>query len=267
MLIDFHTHAFPDKLAHGAIDGLAKASGYVPETDGTIAGLLAKMDAWGVDLSVVANIAVTPRSEQKVNDFAIATNDMHRIAALGSVHPASAHAISEIHRLKEAGIRGIKLHPEYQEFDIDDKAAYPIYETCEQLGLFILFHAGWDVAYPESRRAYPDRAIRVIRDFPHLKLILAHFGANHAADEVFSTLVGTHAYFDISLVYELLTPETVETIIRAHGADKILFGTDCPWGNPAKVQAILAATTLTDVQKEQICWKNAASLLGISAES
>ena len=263
MRIDFHTHAFPDKLAPSAIDGLAKASGYRPETDGTVRGLIAKMDEWGVDLAVVANIAVTPRSEQKVNDFAIETNDMHRIAAFGSVHPASEHAIAELHRLKAAGIRGIKLHPEYQGFDIDDKAAYPIYEACNNLGLVVLFHAGWDVAYVSSRRAYPDKAISVIRDFPDLKIVLGHFGANRAIEETKALLVGTHAYFDLSLTNEYLTPDEVAAVIRAHGTDKILFGTDCPWGNPTVMEAFLTEMPLSDVEKEQIRYRNAAALLGL----
>jgi len=263
MLIDFHTHAFPDKLAPGAIDGLAKSSGYIPETDGTISGLIAKMDAWGVDMSVVANIAVTPRSEKKVNDFAIETNDLKRIAAFGSVHPASEQAISELHRLKEAGIKGIKLHPEYQNFDIDDKAAYPIYQTCQELGLIILFHAGWDVAYVDSRRAYPDKSLAVLRDFPELKIVLGHFGANRAIRETEALLCGSHAFFDISLTNEYLTPKEVADVIKKHGPKKILFGTDCPWGNAAKMAAFLAQMPLTDAEKEQIRWKNAAGLLGL----
>ena len=264
MRIDFHTHVFPPKLAVGAIDKLAKESGYIPETNGTIEGLLAKMDIWGVDTAVTANIAVTPHSEKKVNDFAIATNDLQRIVAFGSVHPASEQAICELHRLKEAGIKGIKLHPEYQQFDIDDPIAYPIYETCQSLGLVTLFHAGFDVAYPDSRRAYPDRAANIIRDFPDLKIVLAHFGANHGAGEVRETLVGKNVYFDISLLYEQgLTPVEAETMIRTHGADKILMATDCPWGSIPKVEAFLAETDLTQDELFQIRYGNAKRLLGI----
>lgn len=264
MRIDFHTHVFPPKLAAGAIDHLAKASGYLPETDGTIEGLLAKMDAWGVDTAVTANIAVTPRSEKKVNDFAIATNDLKRIVAFGSVHPASENAISELYRLKAAGIRGIKLHPEYQEFDIDDPTAYPIYETCQSLGLVILFHAGFDVAYPNSRKSYPDRAANVIREFPALNIVLAHFGANRGTEEVHKTLIGQHVYFDCSLIYEQgLTPAEAENMIRAHGVDKILLATDCPWGSIPKAEAFLSEMNLTQSELTQIRYGNAKRLLDI----
>ncbi len=261
MLIDFHTHAFPDNLANGAISGLAKTSGYIPSTDGTIKNTIEKFDQWGVDIGVVQNIAVSPKSEKKVNDFAISSNDLRRIVAFGSVHPNSPDGVNELHRLKENGIKGIKLHPEYQGFNIDDDVAYHIYSTCSKLGLIVLFHAGWDVAYPDSRRAYPERSARVLDKFPDMKVVLAHFGANRAADETVKYLVGSNAYFDISLVQDFLTPDECADICKRHGTDKILFGTDCPWGDALKTNDFLEKMPLTDDEKEQIRYKNALKLL------
>ncbi len=262
MLIDFHTHAFPDRLAEGAISGLAKASGYIPETNGTISGTIEVFDKWGVDMGVVQNIAVSPKSERKVNDFAIESNG-GRIVAFGSVHPLSENAVSELHRLCENGIKGIKLHPEYQGFNIDDEVAYPIYKTASELGLIVMFHAGWDVAYPESRRAYPERSARVLEKFPDMKVVLAHFGANRAKDETNIFLVGKNVYFDISLVQDFLTPAECADICLRHGIDKILFGTDCPWGNAVKTEEFLRKMPLSNEDKDKIRYKNALRLLGI----
>ena len=155
MLIDFHTHAFPDKLAPRAIASLAHASGGLsPQTDGTVSALKAKMARDGVDISVVQSIATNPRQMTKVNDFAIEINVDPAIVAFGSVHPDAPDALEELERLKAAGLKGVKFHPEYQHFYANDEKMKPIYRKISELGLIALFHAGrlwlltgavWDV--------------------------------------------------------------------------------------------------------------------------
>lgn len=149
MLIDFHTHAFPEKIAARAIETLSNASGgIVPQTNGTLDSLKEEMAKDGVDIAVVQSIATNPRQQQKVNDFAIQINQDDAIVAFGSVHPDAPDVLAELERIHAAGLKGVKFHPEYQNFYADDEKMKAIYRKISQLGLITLFHAGHDYGFP-----------------------------------------------------------------------------------------------------------------------
>ena len=142
MLIDFHTHAFPDGLAQRAVDKLSAVSGgLAPQTDGTLESLKARMDEDGVDISVVLSIATNPKQMHNVNDFAARIDQDPRIVAFGSVHPEAPDALEELERIADMGLKGVKLHPEYQNFYVDEERMKPIYRKISELGLVTLFHA------------------------------------------------------------------------------------------------------------------------------
>ena len=147
MLIDFHTHAFPDRLAERALASLTADIAAPPLTDGTVSGLLSAMDEWGVDRAVICNIAARPSQTENVNAFAVETARAHpdRLSPLGSVHPYSPDPESVLQRIRDAGLRGIKIHPDYMGVTVDDPAFDRIFDLCADLGLFILTHAGFDV--------------------------------------------------------------------------------------------------------------------------
>ena len=127
MLIDFHTHCFPDAIAAGAVDKLAFASGgLTPYTDGTVAGLKDRMQRDGVDRSVVLHIATNERQQKKVNDFAASINGGN-IVSFGAVFPTAPDALEELERIQSLGMKGVKLHPDYQGFSVDDEKMKPIY--------------------------------------------------------------------------------------------------------------------------------------------
>ena len=156
MLIDFHTHAFPEKIAFRAVEKLARdAGGLAPQTDGTVASLKTQMLVDGVDISVVQSIATNPHQQAKVNDFAIGINRDPAIVAFGSVHPDAPDALEELERIAAAGLKGVKLHPEYQGFYADDPRMKPIYRKISRLGLVTLFHAGQDYGFPPPYHAMP----------------------------------------------------------------------------------------------------------------
>ncbi|MCK4796224.1 MAG: amidohydrolase family protein, partial [Spirochaetes bacterium] len=176
-IIDVHTHAFPDFLAEKAIFSLAENSKeYKPFTDGTINGLLESMKKSGIEKSFIANIATKPEQVIPILDWSKKIHS-NKIIPLGSFHPQSDNWQQEIDAIRNAGLPGIKLHPMYQNFTIDDKSMFPIYEYISQKKLFILMHAGYDVAFPKDRRALPFRIKNIIKDFPKLILIAAHLGA------------------------------------------------------------------------------------------
>ena len=142
MLIDFHTHAFPDALAPRAIGTLAERAHMTPETDGTVSALLTRMDEWHVDRAVVLNIATNAHQQTKVNRFAIDTLHAHgaRLTPLGSIFPIDSAddmgRLAEMEMLANAGIPGLKLHPDYMEHFIDDPAYTPILDRAAEMGMF-----------------------------------------------------------------------------------------------------------------------------------
>lgn len=263
MLIDFHTHAFPDKIAEGTLEFLSgKAGGLQPVADGTIRGSRAKMREWEVDKSVLLSIATNARQQTNVNNFAIAQNG-GGIIAFGSAHPDSPEAVSEIERVAAAGLLGIKFHPEYQGFAIDDRRAYPLYERCCELGLVMVFHAGRDIGFPDSLAAPPAAVARVLADFPHAKMVMAHMGGWALWDEVYDTVAGRGGFLDTSFTAGYLPAELAERIISRHGAENILFGSDSPWASAAETARYIDSLRLTDGDKEKIFSANALRLLGM----
>ena len=183
MLIDFHAHAFLDKLAAGAVSSLAAKAGFTPFTDGTVSGTEALMKSQAVDRFVVLNIAVSPRTERHVNDFALSLLGKENIIPFGSVHPDSENALSELERLKKAGVRGIKFHNEYQNFFVDDEKAFPIYERCAKLGFIMLFHGGADRGFSPPVKTKPKCMRRVALRFPEAKIVVAHLGGQDMQEE------------------------------------------------------------------------------------
>lgn len=265
MIIDFHTHAFPDKIAARAVDSLKVKINREPETDGTVMGLTDNMKNSGITLSVICNIATNPRQTENVNTFAINTNEQYKnIISLGSVHPDSEKVESELLRIKSAGIPGIKIHPDYMEHDIDEEVFYETFELCSKLGLFVITHAGFDVCSPDHIHATPDMILRVIKRHPELKLVCAHFGANCMWDEVREKLCGENLWIDTSLAYvEKYDKDLLCDILLSHDPDRILYGSDCPWCPPGENVKFIESFGLSDSLNEKIFETNAKYLLKI----
>ncbi len=265
MIIDFHTHAFPDRLARRAVDSLKVHIDREPITDGTLADLTAKMKRWGIDLSVICNIATNARQTDNVNSFAVeSAAEYDSIVPLGSIHPLCDDLEGRLIKLKSAGRPGIKIHPDYMGFDLDDAHFDPIFELCSSLGLFVITHAGLDVCSPEHIHATPDMILRVMRRHPKLKLVCAHFGANCMWDEVLEKLCGQPLWIDTSLAYvEAHDRAVLRSILLSHDPERILFASDCPWCPPDENVRFLESFGLSDTLYEKIFEKNARALLGL----
>ncbi|MDR0530812.1 MAG: amidohydrolase family protein [Oscillospiraceae bacterium] len=233
MVIDFHTHCFSEKIAARAIPTLEQRSGMRAFFDGTPAGLLALMDRHGIDAAVVANIATNPRQQRAVNEFAVSLLAHPRLIPFGSVHPGAPDAAQELRRLKEAGLKGVKLHPDYQEFYVDDPRVFPLYRTLAELGLVTLFHAGVDIGLPSPVHCTPERLARALPEFGGAPVVAAHFGGYLQWREVLEHLCGRDIYFDTSYCARKLPPAWARELLAAHPKERILFGTDLPWADPA----------------------------------
>lgn len=268
MLIDFHTHAFPDSIASKTVAVLKKAmadhSGLdiEPYTDGTVGGLEISAVKYGVDINVVLPIATKESQTEKINSFAKSIFGPKTVS-FASLHPRQPDRIDVLKRIAEAGFAGIKLHPEYQEFFVDSPDSIEIINEAEKLGLYVVLHTGEDGGYPPPYHCLPDRMAHGLEYFSGKNVIAAHMGGFRAWDDVEKYLVGTDIYMDTAMITQFLPKEQCERIIKNHGADKILFGTDMPWDNPKTTLDYLSSLDLSGGELEMIKYKNALKILNI----
>ena len=263
MLIDFHTHAFPEKIASSAIAKLAHDSGgLVPQTDGTVASLKEEMKKDGVDISVVHSIATNPKQQTKVNNFAVDINQDPQIVAFGSVHPDAPDALEELERIHAAGLKGVKLHPEYQQFYANDEKMKPIYRKISQLGLITLFHAGQDYGFPPPYHGMPEHLLGALKwlDTP---VIAAHWGSYACWPQVLEILCGENIWFDLSFGYCSMPRAIAQQIVDKHTPDKLLLASDMPWHRPAWELRLINTLDLSETDREKIFSGNARKLLNL----
>lgn len=263
MLIDFHTHAFPAKIAGRAVAKLAHdAGGLTPQTDGTVEGLKARMEQFGVDISVVHSIATSSKQQKNVNDYAMEMNQDPSIVAFGSVHPDAPDALEELERIHAAGLKGVKFHPEYQQFYADDEKMKPIYRKISQLGLITLFHAGYDIGFPPPYHGMPEHLLGALKwlDTP---VVAAHWGSSGCGEEVLKKLCGQELWFDLSFGYGCIPKPIAQAIVDRHTPDRLLFGSDMPWHRPDWELRLLDSLDISDSDREKICYKNAQALLSL----
>jgi hypothetical protein len=261
-IIDFHTHIFPDALAARAIDTLIQHS---PDsrayTNGTMTGLRQSMKQSGIAKSVLLPIATKPAQVVTINrgckDLMAAD-----IIPFGTLHPDFADFAGEIAYLKSIRVRGIKFHPEYQDFYIDDTRYFGMYEAVSDAGLVAVFHAGKDPGPFTCDHALPVAFAAVRRNFPRLKMVASHMGGWKLWPDVEKHLLGLALYFDSSAVKDWMPAPEFIRLARAHGTDRILFGTDSPWFDQAATAAWIDSMPLTQEEKERIFFKNAEELLG-----
>lgn len=266
MIIDFHTHAFPEKIATRAIDKLAFASGgLIPQTDGTLSSLQHEMKQDNIDVSVVLGIATNPTQQKNVNDFAAEIDKNESFVGFGSVHPDAPDVLDELDRIKALGLKGIKFHPEYQSFFVDDEKMLPIYKKISQLGLITVFHAGHDYGFAQPYHCMPENMERALKwlDTP---VVAAHWGGSGCAEQVLKRLAGKDIWFDISFGYGTMPKSYAQKILDTHTPDRLLFGSDMPWHRPSWEIRLLDTLDISDSDRDKIYYKNAATLLDLKTE-
>jgi predicted TIM-barrel fold metal-dependent hydrolase len=260
--VDVHTHAFPDFLAPRAIARLQEKGKTLARLDGTVEALLSSMDRAGVSRSVVCSVATGLDQFDAILNWSRQIAG-RRIIPFPSLHPRSPGSGEEIRRVAEAGFSGIKLHPEYQDFFIDDPSLADFYGEADEAGLIILFHAGYDIGFPDSDRSSPGRIAQVRASFPRLRIIASHLGGFRQWDEVGRTLLGTDVYLDTSYVFGHIPRDLLLEIIRGHRPDRILFGSDSPWAGQGETLEEIGTLGLDPEIEGLIRSGNAMELLGL----
>lgn len=274
VIIDFHTHTFPEAMAPKTIKILEEKAGFKAILNGTLKDLYTSMEDSGVDISVILPVVTSPKQLKKINDLAIENNKLEKIISFGGIHPDNEEFESELERLKENGIKGIKIHPDYQGCFFDDDRYVRIIDKAFSLGLIVITHSGVDYGFDGEVHTTCERVLNLLERIKHKGiLILAHMGWTHNWDEVIDKLAGKDVYFDLALslgnlyhngeIQPLMSEETLKKFIDKHGSKKILFATDSPWCNQKEAINVLNSFSLPFEVKEDIFSNNAKRILGI----
>ncbi len=282
MIVDFHTHIFPEEIAARAVEKLRRASGTVPFSDGTEAGLRRGMTRAGIGWSVTLPVATNPAKVSAMNDQMIRLDRGDGLIRFGCMHPDAADPRRALARIAEAGIKGIKLHPVYQGADLDDPRYLRILDRAGELGLVVVTHAGDDIGFPGAVRCSPEMIGHALRQVGPVKLVAAHMGGWRCWERAEELLPGLGIWIDTSFSLGRLTPAeegrfapgelamldgaAFARLTRAFGADRVLFGTDSPWSDPAESVRMILEARLSGEEKADILGRNAARLLGIPWE-
>ena len=262
-IFDFHCHIYPEKIAERA----SMATGrfydtHEPKCKGTVSDLLSVFDAAGIGGALVQSVATTPAQVKSINEFIAHEVSAHpdRLVGFGTLHPESEDIEGDINHLLELGLKGVKLHPDIQKVKLDDARMLKMYELCEGR-LPILIHTG-DNRYDYSN---PNRMLPILDAYKGLTVIGAHFGGWSIWEEAWRDYAGRENFFvDCSSSLYAITPEKAKELIHAYGSERVLFGTDYPLWTPESEIERFMKLDLTEEEREDILYNNAAKLFGIN---
>lgn len=267
MIIDFHTHIFPNKIAKNAVENLAKQANVIPYSNGTVEGLVENMQNGGVDIAVVLPVLTSPKQFDSVLRFAKEINENYsntekKIISFAGIHPNCENVCEKIKLIKEQGFLGIKIHPDYQNTFIDDEKYISIILLAKENDLIVVTHAGVDDGFPnEPVKCPPERALKVIEKVNYNKLVFAHYGGSKMWVDVEKYLCDKDVYFDTGFTFNNITKEQFLNILLKHGEDRVLFATDLPWQDMKYSVDKLKSFNLPQKVLDKILYKNALKLL------
>ena len=256
-IIDFHAHIYPDKIAEKASQATGDFYGITPAYSGTSKELLTSGKAAGISRFVLLPVATKPDQVRHINEFIADEVSKHNeFYGFGTLHPDGENILEETDHIISLGLKGIKLHPDTQQFNTDDKRLFEVFDYI-QGKTPLLVHCG-DKRFDFS---HPRRLKNVIDNFPHLQVIAAHLGGWSLFDEAFELLKDENCYLDISSTMMFLPPEQIEHYIHGYGVERILFGTDFPLWRPEQEVASFRRLNLSSFEFERIAYKNALGIL------
>lgn len=261
-IIDFHCHVFPSKIAEKATNHVGDYYGLQMHGNGTVESLVSSAQKDGITPRFLIHSSATkPQQVETVNDFVSEiAKDKKQFIGFGTIHKDYENHAGEIERMKNLGLQGIKLHPDFQGFFIDDEAMFGIYEIAEKNGLPLLFHVG----DKNTDFSTPVRLSKVADMFPKLKIIAAHMGGYTAWKEAVEHLYPkNNVWVDTSSTTVALSHRQVSELIHLRGVNKVLFGSDYPIQTTAEAAMDVMRFDLTGKEREMIFSKNAIELLGL----
>lgn len=260
MLIDVHTHAFHPKIADKVLQQLEDHYGIRGVGNGTVEDLLARAAAAGLDRVVVHSAATAAAQVIPANNFALSLKEAHpAVIPFGTLHPDFEDWECQLERLRTRGITGLKLHPEFQGFRLDDPRLHPIIEAAQEHFLFMV-HIG-DTLPPDENPSCPYKLARLMDLFPRARFIAAHMGGYLHWQHALRSIIGREVYIDTSSSLTFMDDDTLQAIWRTHPRDRVLFGSDYPLFDPAdEMRMLRRRLALSDAEMDSLLQNGAAAL-------
>lgn len=263
MTIDVHTHAFPDDIAETAMN---KLTAEVPDCpaylNGTVADLIKSMDAANIIKSVVCSIATKPTQFEPIFNWSKEIFS-DRIIPFPSIHPSDKQWEKHLEMISEHGFRGIKMHPYYQEFYLDEQPMLDIAKKVSDLGLVLIMHTGFDVAFERIDRAGPQRILNLVDKCPELKLVSTHMGGWQQWDQVNELLIGKPIYMETSFCQDYINRDMFRQMLANHPTEYLMFGSDSPWKEQKASMDYIKTLPVTPENIAKIMGQNAQVLLDV----
>lgn len=240
MIIDVHSHNFPPQIAERALSALVARTGdkLQPSADGTLENQLDHMELAGVDRAIMCPVATKPSQHEIILRTAVGIRDgelgdraKRMIIPFASLYPSDPDATKHLEEIAMAGIRGIKIHPYYQGFSLDDPKVWPVFKVAASLGLVVQCHCGYDIGYPGRYDACGPKEIAVfLKNVPGIKFIAAHLGGcsgfePHSTDEI----IDLGCWADTSALTQNWSRDEEMRLCQSWPIERLLFGTDFPW--------------------------------------
>ena len=261
MIIDAHCHVWPDHVAEQIL--ATRPAGLDAVHDGTLAGLTRTMDASGVEHAMCLGVAAVARTVERTNEF-IGSVPRERFSPFGTVHP-DLPVNTNLKSLRDNGIAGVKLHPLFQDLSLADPRVIELLHGLADADVTVITHAGAGASAEANDRGAPANLRYALDTVPTLRLIACHFGGYHQLDEAEQLVVGSRAYLETSWPPRMgdLDKERIRALIRRHGADRVVFGSDWPMTDPAAEIEAVRALGLDDAETDAILGNTLAGILGL----
>ncbi len=257
-VIDFHCHIYPEKIAQKAVKSVGEFYNIEMTAQGTSSDLIDKGSKCSITNYVVHSVAIDKDHVQTINNYIKSECDAHKeFVGFMTMHADFENKIEEAQRCKNLGLKGVKIHPDTQKYNMDDERMYELYDYLQSEGLPLLIHCG-DYRYPYS---HPSRLCKIQKEFPRLITIGAHFGGWSVYDLALEYLKDTNCYLDTSSSLEYIGLKRAKELINIYGAERMLYGTDFPMWSPEEELKKFMNIGLTQSQNELILYKNAQQIL------
>ena len=228
-IADIHAHIFPHKIAEKASISIGSFYNASSNHVATFENLIEQEQLAGISVFAASSSATGPAQVAHLNDFIAECAQNHdHVIGFGRLFPTMDGWEVELERMQAMGIRGIKIHPDFQKVNIDEPKAIDMYRAIAKAGLPVLFHMG-DARYDYST---PERLTNLIRQVPDLIAIAAHFGGWQAWDHAYTHILPENVFYDTSSSLMFLGKDRGLDFLEKMGPHRFLFGTDFPMWTP-----------------------------------
>ena len=257
-IIDFHSHIYPEKIAEKAVLSVGEFYGIPMVGEGTVKALLDESKKCGITNHVVHSVAVTASRVEAINDYIASQCKEHsEFFGFGTMHADLEDKIAEVERMQKMGLMGVKIHPDTQKFNMDDERMSELYDYLRENKIPLLIHCG-DYRYDYS---HPRRLKKILKEFPGLVAIGAHFGGWSMCDYAYEYLENENCFVDTSSSYWMLGLKRAKELIRLYGAERVVFGTDFPMWSVSGELNKFYDIKLTEEENRLILCDNAMRIL------